>query len=817
MPRPGTPHGSRPGRLSGVLAVSALLLSAGTASAAFLPYVPPFFSYSPGGNSIATADLNRDGHDDFVVGERSTNRISVLIGNGDGTFQVGVNYPSGVYPNSVAVGDLNGDDWPDVVSANGWPGQLYGNSVSVFLGNGDGTLAAAVDHPAGNAPRAVHVAELTGDAHLDVVTVVSTTAQAGDVVVLPGNGDGTLGAIEAHPIAPNPQYMAVGDLNEDGRNDVVVVAATVGVLLADAVGGLLPPVTYAMSSSPVSVAVGDLNGDGRPDVAVGRNGSNVAVFPVNPNGTLGTRRDVIVACCNSPVVIGDFTEDGLADVAGNSAVVPGNGDYTFGARLSMPVAASMAAAGDFNADDRTDLALAGGSVTVLLANRIMIVGARTDVAAAFLPSDIVVTDLDEDGSPDLAVPNAQSNLLSVLPGDGGGGFGARVDRATGTNPVSVAAGDVNGDGWTDIATANAAGGSVSLFLSTGAGTFAPRTDHAAADQPSAVALADLNGDLLDDVLVADYNAHALSVFSGRADGGLEPRADYPVGYYPTDVAAGDLDRDGRLDVVVTNGSSNTVSVFLMTEAGVPAPAVPYPTGVDPRSVAVGDVNGDGFPDLVVANETSNTVSILAGDGTGTFTTQVPVGTGSYPRAVALADLNSDSVRDILVASAADNVISYLPGTGGGAFGPRTVVQTGSQPRGLAVADMDGDSRPDLLSANAQSGTVSLWLNTGPIPSAVGAPLPPGERVRITPHANPTRGLARFEVVLPRAGHVRAQVADLSGRALVNLLDGDVEAGERTIPWNGRDAAGEHVAGGIYFLNLSFDGESAVQKFVWLGR
>jgi hypothetical protein len=816
MPRPGTPHGSLPGRLPAVLAVISLLLSAGNASAAFLPYVPPFNSFSPGGSSMRTADLNRDGHDDLVVGDRGGNRVSVLLGNGDGTFQAGVNYPTGVYPNSVAVGDLNGDDWPDVVTANGWPSQGYGNSVSVLLGNGDGTLAAAVDYPVGDGPLAVQIAELNGDDHPDVACVFRPTTQTGNLAVLPGNGDGTLGAIVAYPVSPGPQYMAVGDLNEDGRNDVVVVAGTVAVLLADAGGGFLPQVTYVMSSSPVSVAIGDLNGDGRPDVAVGRGGSNFAAFPVNPNGTLGTRRDVIVACCNSPIVIGDFTEDGLADVAGNSAVVPGNGDYTFGPRLSLPSAALAPAAGDWNGDGRTDLALAGASVTVLLANRIPVVGARTDFPSSYLPSDMVVADLDEDGSLDVAAPNAQSSLLSIFPGNGIGGFGARVDRATGTNPVSVAAGDVNGDGWTDLATANTAGGSVSLFLSTGAGTFAPRTDHAAANQPSAVALADLNGDLLDDVLVADHNAHALSVFAGRSDGGLEPRVDYPTGYYPSDVAAGDLDLDGRIDVAVTNASSNTVSVFLTTEVGVPAPAVPYPTGVDPRSVAVGDVNGDGFPDLVVANETSNTISVLAGDGSGGFVPQAPVATGSYPRAAVLADLNSDSIRDILVVSAADNLISLLPGTGGGAFGPRTVVQTGSQPRGLAVANMDGDSRPDLLSANGLSGTISLWLNTGPLPSAVGDPLPPGEKLRITSHANPTRGVARFEVVLPLGGHLRAHVSDLSGRAVGRLVDGDVGAGERTIQWNGRGVAGERVAGGIYFLNLFFDGQSTVHKFVWLG-
>jgi uncharacterized protein YfaP (DUF2135 family) len=190
----------------------------------------PAVNYGAGRNSqsVAAADFNSDGKLDLVVvnGSSTTGSVSVLLGKGDGTFQTAVNFAAGRNPESVAVGDFNGDGKADVVVAN----DLAAGSVSLLLGKGDGTFQAAVAYAAGTHPVSVRVGDFNGDAKNDVVAATDE-----GVSVLLGNGDGTFEAPVSFPAGSNPVSVAIGDFNGDGLSDLAVVnyntQGTVTVLL----------------------------------------------------------------------------------------------------------------------------------------------------------------------------------------------------------------------------------------------------------------------------------------------------------------------------------------------------------------------------------------------------------------------------------------------------------------------------------------------------------------------------------------------------------------------------------------------------------
>ncbi len=164
-------------------------------------------------------DVNGDGRLDVLTANgyfgSNSGDVSVVLGNGDGTFQAQQRFAVGGSPTSVAVADVNGDGRLDLVTADG---SYYSGGVSVLLGNGDGTFQAEQRFAVGAGPSSVAVADVNGDRRLDVLTANSYT---NDVSVLLGAGDGTFQAQPRFAVGAGPLSVAVGDVNEDGWLDVV--------------------------------------------------------------------------------------------------------------------------------------------------------------------------------------------------------------------------------------------------------------------------------------------------------------------------------------------------------------------------------------------------------------------------------------------------------------------------------------------------------------------------------------------------------------------------------------------------------------------
>jgi hypothetical protein len=322
---------------------------------------------------VAVADFNGDGFDDLAVALTGT--VSVLLGRGQGAFLPAVNYGviEGTTPAYVAVGDFNGDGRPDLaVTSN------YGPNLAILIGNGDGTFQPAVNYPiSGSLATQAAVGDFNGDGKLDLA--VGTTILSGDnysVAIFLGNGNGTFQPPAYYPAANVPQFVAVGDFNRDGVQDLAVTGlGGVSILLGLGKGAFQAPVFYATTNGfPAGIAVGDLNGDGYADLAVanGFSSTTVAVLIGKGDGTFQPAVDYGTGPGPVSVVIRDFDLDGTLDLAvgssGNLAILPGKGDGTFLPSVNFAIGSYPVslATGYFNADRRPDLAVASESDSVAI-------------------------------------------------------------------------------------------------------------------------------------------------------------------------------------------------------------------------------------------------------------------------------------------------------------------------------------------------------------------------------------------------------------------------------------------------------------------
>jgi hypothetical protein len=722
-------------------------------------------------HSVATGDLNGDGKTDLVLADQcnsnnncSNGSVSVLLGNGDGTFQTAVSYSTaGQNALSVAVSDVNNDGKLDVVVASNCDTNNCSNGVvSVLLGNGDGTLQTPASYNSGGEySQYAAIADVNGDGKPDLLVanncLSNSNCSTGSMSVLMGNGDGTFQpAVSYSSGGEGPLFLAVRDVNGDGKPDVVVVnecadnncsSGSASVLLGNGDGTFQSAVSYnSGGADTTSVAVADVNGDGKPDALV----SN--------------------ACSSN------------SDCSyGSVSVLLGNGDGTFQSAVSYNSGgqdASSLTVADINGDGKADLLVANqtdsngnwmdGSVTsVLLGN-----GDGTfQTAVSYASGDfgglsIAVVDADGDGKADVVMANecvddyvCTTGGVSVLLGNGDGTLRGAVNYDSGAwASYSVATADVNGDGKFDLLLANqcnnpnnCSNGSASVLLGNGDGTFQPAVNYNSGGQnASSILAADVNGDGKLDLLVgnncADNNCSngSVSVLLGNGDGTFETAVSYgSSGIYPYSLAIGDLNGDGKPDLIAANEcadnncSNGSVSVLLNNGDGTFQAAVTYnPGGLYAFSVAVADVNGDGKPDLLVANQcvdnncSNGVIGVLLGNGDGTFQPVVDYSSGGfYAFAIAVGDLNGDGKPDLIVSNQCGNnnnctngSIAVLLGNGDGTFQPAatTVTPVLGNIQSLVLGDFNGDHKLDVASGVGNIILLGNGDGTFQSPIALGA-------------------------------------------------------------------------------------------------
>ena len=750
--------------------------------------------------NVAVGDFNSDGKQDLVTASYGSDSVSVLLGNGDGSFATKSDYAVGPWdrgPIGVAVGDFNGDDKQDLATAD-----LGSNSVSVLLGNGHGSFAASIAYATGTSPGDVKVADLNSDGMQDLIAantqdstvsvLLSTTLSPSPTpptVSSPNGGENWL-VDSAQTIiwTPGTGVGAAFDISRDGGSSwtylgsgyansgscrwtvsgptttqaKIRVTTSAGADTSNAVftiGPPAPPPTVTSPNGGENWPVGSVHtitwtpGTGTgATIAISRDGGS-------------SWSDIVSGLDNSGsyswTVSGPTTAQAKIRVTTSAGADTSNAAFTIGTPATLPTVISPNGGESWPVGSAHTITWTVGSGTLAA------IAISRDGGSSW--SDIV-SGLDNSGSYSWTVsgPGTAQAKIRVTTSAGAdisnavftigtpgtpptvsspnGGESWPMSSAhtitwmagTGTG-ATIAISRDGGSSWSDIVSDLANSGSYIWTVSGPATTqakirvttfdgsdtsdavftiaatgFATHVDYATGMWPVGCAIGDFNGDGKRDLVVANWQSNTISVLLGNGNGTFQPKVDYAIVTGPENVAVGDFNADGKQDLAVVT-DANTVSVLLGNGNGSFTATSDCATGSSPRAVAVGDFNGDGKQDLATANYDGNSVSVLLGNGDGTFQPKVDYATATGAVDVAIGDFNGDGKRDLVTANAASNTVSVLLGNGDGSFAAKSDYAIGSDygyANGIAIGDFNGDGNKDLATANYGASSVSVLLGNG---------------------------------------------------------------------------------------------------------
>ncbi|MBI1916718.1 MAG: VCBS repeat-containing protein, partial [Planctomycetes bacterium] len=757
--------------------------------------------------ALAVGDFNRDGRPDLVAANDGANTVSVLLGVGDGSFRAPTPFAVGLAPVDVVVGqfsDDNGDgvindrDFLDIVTAN-----RDSNDVSLLLGNGDGTFQAAQQvalSTTGAGPVALAAGQFNDDNgdglidnrdFLDLATVSPAADSGAELTILLGNGKGTFTPVTgAAPVGVGdvPTDLVVGDFTNDGILDLAIGNASpddpladedILIFAGDGQGHFgLDGVQFVGGIGPgVALAAGDFNGDGLTDLAVATGAQAFDIILLNSADAGLDFGSLFVPGESFALATADFNGDGLDDLV-NATTFPNNVLVglasvqvdPIGGEMFLEFIAGEASSDvrstpilvDVNGDGLTDSVVVGEDGRVLL--RLREANAQGTFAPPILVNPLTLPSPPSDGGEGRVRGRPARAVTAVQVG--GETLLAATDQSL--NPALGRTGNVitlyriSANGRPSVA------GELAISDSS-----SPDEPARNGSQLSRIVAADLNGDGIEDLAVLDRlnGLPGVSVFLGDGAGGFQIFTD-ELGQSrdflqfdldetgPVDLAAVDVTGDGFVDLVVTDQLSGDVTVLVNGDEGrgpdsvdfgsqvlrfragagpfsIPSGSGPFlledpPETVRsqdrPAGVAVADFNSDGIVDVVVADAGTNNFAFLAGRGRGSFANPVVTQLSFSPALVVAGQFNDDNGdkkidardnADLAFLNESGETVSIFLGDGHGGFTEKVArdasgnivpLRSGNSPTGLSVADVNGDGRLDLQVGNAFGDVLTLLGN-----------------------------------------------------------------------------------------------------------
>jgi hypothetical protein len=726
---------------------------------------PPIKYPAGNGESIDIGDLNHDGRNDVVVS--APNAIGVFYQNASGALNPMATYPSGHSSSTnvfkVRIGDFNHDGRLDVASIDSGENS---SGIDVFLQNPEGFLQGPVTYQVEHRGEDdLAAGDVNNDGLTDIV-VLSGKMLYPRIAVMAQMSDGRFASplyYDIPGIGVEPAYgITIGDANSDGLRDVVVSYghsspnSKLGVLIQTRKGTLATMVSYASDDWPEPVAIADMDEDGKNEVlTVHADGHGLGVYHQNAYGKLKAEEKYPVPHAthylNHGLAVGDINGDGLKDVV---IAIPTGGIlgilYHREPEPVIVVSSSLfhfatlylggSASQTLNISNEGLLNLKIGALALvgsdasqfrisadLCSNGTLSAGQGCTVQIQFSPTmpgpksaKILIP------SNDAETPSIQIPLLACatyVPKDSlFRDFVLIPTRFPAAGAVAI--GDVNSDGRNDLLVTTRdydppeENYSLLVFIQNASGALGSPVRYPFPNG-SSLGIGDMNHDGRNDVVMT--LPHGIGVLYQNDSGGLGPVVEYPGTHtspnrhlYPQKV--GDFNHDGRLDVVATDSGHDSFDildfeVFFQTEEGRLSVPVTYPIEYARLgSPETGDFNGDGLTDVIVMNDGFHPLRVYLQNAQGDFDPPLLYDSNDLwsHHGFTVGDVNGDSLLDVIVPNPFDGEMNFFLQGESSALNSPLIYSTYGNPRQMVVSDVNNDGKKDVIVAHDYGRVIGLY-------------------------------------------------------------------------------------------------------------